>query len=175
MTSKICKIGCNISQNHTSRHPFFFCFITSFSLLLKVEQINFYKWYLLVFESISSLLCAAIPNHTSCRQVLHLFCRKLSRELSPVLSRMKSASRQVLHLFFSLRNFTHVPLAPHSACSLAARREVTRVPLHMPRVDSPRLRCLSAGRTRSRQSVGSAARSLLFLHHPHQQKASITP
>ena len=26
MTSKICKIGCNISQNHTSRHPFFLLF-----------------------------------------------------------------------------------------------------------------------------------------------------
>ena len=74
------------------------------------------------------------PNHTSCRQVLHLFCRKLSRELSPVLSRMKSASRLVLHLFFSLQNLTLFPLAPHSACSLAARREVTRVPLHMPRL-----------------------------------------
>ena len=77
----------------------------------------------------------------------------------------------------SLQNFTLFPLAPHSACSLAARREVTRVPLyHSPRVDSRGLRCCSAGRTRSRQSVGSAARSLLFLHHPQQQEASkITP
>ena len=174
MTSKICKIGCNISQNHTSRHPFFFCFITSFSLLLKVEQINFYKWYLLVFESISSLLCAA-PLPITHHQVLHLFCRKLSRRLSLVLSRMKSESRQVLHLFFSLQHLTLFPLAPHSACSLAARREVTRVPLHAsPRVDSPGLRRWSAGRTRSRQSVGSAARFFLFLHHPQLQKASAT-
>ena len=48
----------------------------------------------------------------------------------------------------------------------------------MPRlvVDSSGLRRCSTGNMRSRQSVGSAARSLLFLHHPQEQKAStITP
>ena len=159
MTSKICKIGCNISnssQNHTC-HPFFFFFFMFHHFFLsshEVTQIHFYKWYLLVFTSLSgTLLFSNRFRHFVCcdnpspplpitHHVGWFYHQKTltSTDSSLVQSQIKSASRQIL--IYHFKTFTLFPLAPHSACSLAARREVTRVPLHAsPRIDSPGLRC----------------------------------